>query len=555
MSPTSRGRGSRRRTSSRDARSGSRPTVPPTSDTPDTLDACDCPQCSGGDELDLVIDGLLASGELLLTVDDPMEAEALGATLLSAGDLIGEEAEEAFVRGLVPALETAGTAEALATLLAIGSVAPGRLGTAAGDAADRLVEDGIVRPVWADELEAPVTAGDFQRLNDDQGEASMLVCSFHRAGRGHAVIINVDHNDCGAAVDILVLDADKLSEAVEMLHTVASADGIRIRAESLSPEEFRWQAENALAARAVHDAGDVALNLAEFLDGDDDNDGPAYPALAMLLRARLATLPEPSRPPAPHPTDDEDGLGLDPGIDPGLTLLERRAGGAGLVRGGRPLPTSGGPVLIPDGFALAPPSIAPSVALPAKRKKAAGPAPIYQIKVGLRGTKPPIWRRLEVPADIRLERLHNVIQAAFGWYDSHLHVFETRYGSFGRPDAELDYRAEAAVTLEQVAPTSNDRILYTYDFGDSWEHDVLVEKVFSPDPAVRYPRCTGGRRAAPPEDCGGIWGYVELLQVLKNPDHPEYDEKLEWLGVDNAIDFAPERFDAAAVNQALSAIH
>ncbi|WP_250282988.1 plasmid pRiA4b ORF-3 family protein [Frankia sp. CiP1_Cm_nod2] len=490
---------------------------------PDTQGTCDCPACSGADGLGMVVGELTTNGELLLTIDDPMEAEVLGATLVSASDLIGEDAEEAFTQGLVPALESTGAVEALATLLAIGSVSPGRLGAAANDAADRLAEAGITRPVWADELQAPVTADGFQRLDDDQETASILVCSFHRAGRGHAVIINVDRNDCGAAADVLFLDADKLPEAVETLHAAASSEGVRIRAENLSPEEFRWQAENALAARAVHDAGDVALNLAEFLDDEDDS--PAYPALAMLLRARLATLPEPGRPPAPHPTDDEDDIG------PDLTRL-----------------------LIPGGFELAPSDVAPSAALPAKRKKAAGPAPVYQIKVVLRGTKPPIWRRLEVPADIRLDRLHTVIQAAFGWYDTHLHVFETQYGSFSSPDADPGYRAEAAVTLEQVVPTANDKIFYTYDFGDSWEHDILLEKVLSPDPTVRYPRCTGGRRAAPPEDCGGIWGYAELLQVLKDPDHPEHDEKLEWLGVDNAVEFAPERFDTVAVNQALSAI-
>ena len=157
---------------------------------------------------------------------------------------------------------------------------------------------------------------------------------------------------------------------------------------------------------------------------------------------------------------------------------------------------------------------------PAKRKKSGRPAPVYQIKVGLRGAKPPIWRRLEVPADISLARLHTVIQIAFGWDDSHLHVFETPYGDFGTADADLGHRAETRVTLEQVAPAVNSKLRYTYDFGDDWDHDILVEKVLDHDGTTPYPRCTGGRRAAPPDDCGGIWGYAELVEVLQRPRRP-----------------------------------
>jgi len=191
-------------------------------------------------------------------------------------------------------------------------------------------------------------------------------------------------------------------------------------------------------------------------------------------------------------------------------------------------------------------------ALPAKRRKSDKPAPVYQLKVGLRGTKPPIWRRLEVPADISLARLHTVIQVAFGWDDSHMHAFETPYGNFGVADAELGHRAEAPVTLEQVAPAANSRLRYTYDFGDDWEHDVVVEKVLDRRGTAEYPRCTGGRRAAPPDDCGGVWGYAELVEVLGDPDHPEHEDRLEWLGLDDAAGFDPDRFDADAVTRALS---
>ena len=136
-------------------------------------------------------------------------------------------------------------------------------------------------------------------------------------------------------------------------------------------------------------------------------------------------------------------------------------------------------------------------------------------------------------------------QSTFRWDDSHLHVFETPYGSFGTADTDLGYRAETSVTLEQVAPAVNSKLRYTYDFGDDWDHDIRVEKVLDHDETAGYPRCTGGRRAAPPDDCGGIWGYAELVEVLQDPADQEHDDRLEWLGLDDAAEFDPDRFDAA----------
>jgi hypothetical protein len=194
----------------------------------------------------------------------------------------------------------------------------------------------------------------------------------------------------------------------------------------------------------------------------------------------------------------------------------------------------------------------PVATLPAKRKKKDGPAPTYQIKVGLRGAKPPIWRRLLVPADISLADLHDVVQVAFGWDDGHMHVFETPYGDFGRAGRGLGHRAEAPVTLEQVAPRAKDKIRYIYDFGDDWQHEILVEKVLERDPATSVlPLCTGGRRAAPPEDCGGIWGYAELMELVADPRNPDHQERLDWLGLDDASQFDPAAFDVDEVNRAL----
>jgi hypothetical protein len=259
--------------------------------------------------------------------------------------------------------------------------------------------------------------------------------------------------------------------------------------------------------------------------------------LAVLVRVRLAALPQPRQPKgvvvSGHSVDGQDAM----------RILQQLAD---------MVARSGGPSAV--GLDVLGAGRARPAKLPAKRKKAAGPAPVYQLKVSLRGAKPPIWRRLLVPADISLARLHDTILAAFGWHGGHMHVFETAYGDFGRADRELGHRADGSVTLEQVAPVVKDKIRYTYDFGDDWVHDIVVEKVLDPDASMVYPRCIGGKRAAPPDDCGGIWGYEELVEVLADPAHPEHEERLQWLGLADASQFAPDAFDLEAVNSRLGAL-
>ena len=157
---------------------------------------------------------MIAAAADLAESEDPLDAELVGATLMSIGARAGEGFEEALIGGFIPEFEARANSEALAMLLAIGSVAEGRAGKEASAAADRLVEAGVPRPGWAAELAEPVTVADCLRLSDSQGTASMLACSFHRAGRSHAVVISVDHLDCGAASDIILLDVDQLPEAL-----------------------------------------------------------------------------------------------------------------------------------------------------------------------------------------------------------------------------------------------------------------------------------------------------------------------------------------------------
>lgn len=173
---------------------------------------------------------------------------------------------------------------------------------------------------------------------------------------------------------------------------------------------------------------------------------------------------------------------------------------------------------------------------------------IYQLKVALADIRPPIWRRIQVPADISLARLHRVLQAAMGWSDTHMHAFRMGRQTFGVADPEFPdgTRSERGVQLEQVAK-AGDRFVYEYDFGDGWEHEIVVEEALAAEGAARYPCCLAGERACPPEDCGGLPGYEELVQALGDPAHPEHQEYLKWIGAD----FDPEAFDLAAVNKKL----
>jgi pRiA4b ORF-3-like protein/uncharacterized protein DUF1841 len=176
---------------------------------------------------------------------------------------------------------------------------------------------------------------------------------------------------------------------------------------------------------------------------------------------------------------------------------------------------------------------------------------VYQVKVTLDGAKPPIWRRLRLPAATTLTQLHQVIQAAFGWEDAHLHAFEVDGRRYSRPDFELWDEAadEGTAQLQDLASHCGARLRYTYDFGDSWEHDVLVEDTLAPD-GVAHAVCLAGRRAGPPEDCGGVWGYAELCEILADPNHPDHGERVDWLGHPHD----PAAFDKDAINTSLARI-
>ncbi|MBI4589791.1 MAG: plasmid pRiA4b ORF-3 family protein [Candidatus Rokubacteria bacterium] len=173
--------------------------------------------------------------------------------------------------------------------------------------------------------------------------------------------------------------------------------------------------------------------------------------------------------------------------------------------------------------------------------------PAYRLKITLLEVEASVWRRILVPGTISLDRLHMVIQKAMGWENAHLHEFTVEGRRFGEPDLDEpdeNVEPEWKVTLREVAPEAGRRFEYFYDFGDSWMHEVVVERTEVPEEELRYPMCLAGERSCPPEDCGGPPGYADFLEAVRDPRHPEHNEILAWVG--GAFD--PEAFDLTAVN-------
>src|SRR4030095_3771456 len=167
------------------------------------------------------------------------------------------------------------------------------------------------------------------------------------------------------------------------------------------------------------------------------------------------------------------------------------------------------------------------------------PVNIYQFKISLQYIKPPIWRRIQVPDFHTFWDLHCAIQDAMGWDDYHLHEF-----SILNPQSGIEERIgmpcdewedETLLTgwetkISSYFSPNNEKASYMYDFGDGWTHQVVLEKILPYDPQLQYPQCSAGKRACPPEDCGGVPGYEHLLEVMSKPRHKEYKRLVEWLG-------------------------
>ena len=175
--------------------------------------------------------------------------------------------------------------------------------------------------------------------------------------------------------------------------------------------------------------------------------------------------------------------------------------------------------------------------------------PVFQLKITLKDIRPPVWRRIQTH-DCSLAELHEIIQFCMPWDDEHLYAFEIgkeQYSALDRGAALPKCRDSNSLRLSDLVGRKTYHFVYEYDFGDSWRHVIEIEETLPPEERVRYPRCLDGRRACPPEDCGGPWGYPNFLDAIQDPDHPDNEERLEWIG----DEFDPERFDLDEMNGGL----
>ena len=175
------------------------------------------------------------------------------------------------------------------------------------------------------------------------------------------------------------------------------------------------------------------------------------------------------------------------------------------------------------------------------------PVEVYVVKVTLLGTRPPVWRRILVPRDITLQHLHRTLQTVMGWTNSHLHQFVVQRQTFSDPRSRVGTKVanENRTRLGELIWTVGASLLYEYDFGDGWQHKLLLEEVLTGDESFQQ-ICVAGKQCCPPEDCGGPRGFAELLNALRDANHPGHEEVCEWLG-----DYVPESFSADEINRRL----
>ncbi|MEA3514413.1 MAG: plasmid pRiA4b ORF-3 family protein [Nanoarchaeota archaeon] len=173
---------------------------------------------------------------------------------------------------------------------------------------------------------------------------------------------------------------------------------------------------------------------------------------------------------------------------------------------------------------------------------------ILQLKISLMGMRLPVWRRVLVKDSISFHDLHNIIQKVMGWTNTHLFEFDMGDLSIGTPQEDFGDEVQDAkkIKINKIFFEKAQKLGYTYDFGDCWEHLILIEDVLNKDETQRYPICIAGKRACPPEDCGGIGGYEEILEASKDKNHPEHEE---WANIAD-----PEELDIDYVNECLKRI-
>ena len=178
---------------------------------------------------------------------------------------------------------------------------------------------------------------------------------------------------------------------------------------------------------------------------------------------------------------------------------------------------------------------------------------VHRLKITLKTVRPPVWRRIEIDSGVTLAQLSDVLESAMGWLGGHLHAFEAAGLTYQAPPLFEGFgrraRDESKHRLNKVLASAGAKARWDYDFGDGWEHDVVVESIEPADPSVSYPRCVAGRRACPPDECGGPWRYEDLMQAITDPRHPQHQEFAEWL----PPGFDAKHFEASEATAAMLA--
>jgi hypothetical protein len=429
----------------------------------------------------------------LLRCRRPLEVElSVGAMLGMISNAAPEDAdpaETAAAQGLLlaamaEAWGATGGAAGLAGLRALAALGPQATRARAAGYAGRLTAAGVPEPRWGATIGRPEFVRAWQ-YGDVFGSQSSVGLLFDYGRREHALLVLIDHTLGGGVKDCFVVEGRAAS---------GLRDTVRDRLEG-EPASVFEDVGAAQAATSLSAALAVPPCPVEESQIEDVGNHLA------LLRSRTALLAELA--------------GLPALADP---LAEALRDGSG--------------ELVPE----------------------AVPASVLRVRVSLTGIEPAIWRRLELPSNLTLSRLHAVLQMAFDWDGMHLHSFErtppaaVRQKMPGAGPERVSKVGERHIQIGQILREPGDEVLYRYDFGDDWEHLVVLESRADPEEGVGYPRCTGGERHAPPEDCGGAPGYEHLMQVLADPAHPGHADLLEWA----PVGFDPAAFSARALDAGLA---
>jgi hypothetical protein len=405
----------------------------------------------------------------------------LGATIVAAPDDSDPaewfQAQLLLLTVTIELAAAAGGPKGLAVLRALQAVGPRSARERAGRHAGRLAARGLPEPAWASGIGRPRFVRAWE-YKDVFGQQTSVGVLFDYAGREHAVLALVDHSLGGGVKDAFLVEGRRAS---------------RLRDDT-------WERLADVPAAVIQDvdAARAAQVLIEALLEDPcpehEEQLETFTATDALLRSRAVLLAELAG--LPVPAEVLEGPAADD--------------------------------------------------VPAGDASADETAAILRLRVQLMDVRPSVWRRLEVPATLTLAELHDVLQCAFGWDDAHLHAFERpipqdEHGRGGMPRDPVSNGRERRLRVGALLARAGDVLHYRYDFGDDWDHRIVLEERLDVVDGIAYPRCTGGRRATPPEDCGGAPGYQNLLAALADPTHPDHDDLLAW---------APEGFDPAAFSAA-----